>query len=155
MSENKQSDWQWWGGAHEEVCTYGPCDTKEEIIAEAVADGIGEFQAEDGSWKLGVHVCEARKDPLRLCDWIGDADELLERAEESLGDSDRASEHDDPPYFDCTKDQQADLENRIKAACNDWQTAHGLVFTTWTFSASRNHEYVVVDHPSPVSGASS
>ena len=149
MGKQATNDWQWWGGVHEEVCTYGPCSTKEEVIAEAVDDGIGEFQSEDGSWKIGVHVCEARKDPLRLANWIMEVDELLEHAEESVADSDRASEYDDPPFFDCTKDQKADLEQRIKAACDDWQTAHGLVFKTWTFSSSRNHEHIVVDHPQP------
>ncbi|SDG35396.1 hypothetical protein [Pelagibacterium luteolum] len=145
MSTN---EWKWWGGVDEEVCTYGPFDTKEDVIAEAAADGTGEFQDENGNWKIGVHVVEARKDPLRLADWIGDADELMERAEESVSDSDRASsEHDEPPYFECSKDQEADLERRIKAACDEWQAEHKLTFTTFTFSASRNHEYVVVDHP--------
>lgn len=137
--------WKWWGGVDEEVCTYGPCETKEQVIAEAVADGAGEFQAEDGTWKVGVHVVEARKDPLRLADWIVDIDDLLERAEDRVSDSDRSSEYDNPPYFDCTKAQQDDLANRIKAACDDWQTAHGLTFITWTFSATRNHEHVVVE----------
>lgn len=142
-------EWQWWGGTDEEVCIYGPCATREQVIAEAVSDGIGEFQDEDGAWKVGIHLCEARKDGLRLADWIMEIDELLERADESVSDSDRSSENDDPPYFDCTKDQQEDLERRIKAACDEWQSAHGLVFKTWTFSASRKHEHVVVDAARP------
>lgn len=142
---NELHGWKWWGGPDEEVCIYGPFDTKEEVIAEAVSDGTGEFQAEDGSWKVGVHVCEARKDGLRLADWIMGAFELLERADESVSDSDRASENDDPPYFDTTKDQQDDLERRLKSACDEWQTAHGLVFKTFTFSAARKHEHIVVD----------
>lgn len=156
MSEQKHTPggWQWWGGTNEEVCTYGPHATKEAVIAEAMSERTGEFQAEDGSWKIGVYVCEARKDPLRLADWIDDAEFILDHAEDSVGDSDRASEYDDPPFFDCTKDQQADLELRIKAACDDWQTAHGLVFKTWTFSASRSHEYVVVDLPEPIEALS-
>ena len=150
MSEQKHTpEWQWWGGADEEVCIYGPCATRDEVIAEAVSDRMGEFQAEDGSWKIGVHVCEARKDPLRLADWIDDAEYQLERADERVSDSDRASENDDDGYFGCSTEQAKDLERRLKAACDDWQAAHGLVFNTWTFSASRKHEYVVVDHPEP------
>lgn len=149
-----QGGWQWWGGLHQEVCIYGPCTTREQVIEEAVADGTGEFQAQDGSWKIGVHVCEARKDSLKLSDWIGAIDDILEQADERVSDSDRSSEHDDLPYFDCTQDQQVDLEARIKAACDEWQAAHGLVFKTWTFSASRKHEHVVVDHPKATGGAS-
>ncbi len=142
------SPWQWWGGVDEEVCIYGPHETRDEVIAEATSDGIGEFQAEDGTWKISIHVCEARKDSLWLSDWIMEIDELLERADEAVSDSDRASEHDDPPYFDCKKEHQADLERRIKAACDEWQAANNLFFKTWTFSASRNHEHVVIDLPS-------
>lgn len=141
-----RAGWQWWAGSGDECYTVGPCDSRDDAISEATGECLGEFE-QDGEWKLSFHICEARKDPLNLSDWIMDIDELLERAEESVGDSDRASEYDDPPYFDCTKEQQADLERRIKLACDDWQKAHGLVFTTWTFSASRNHEQVVVDHP--------
>lgn len=43
----------------------------------------------------------------------------------------------------------ADLERRVKAACDAWQAAHGLVFTCTSFSSSRNHEHVVVLHPLP------
>lgn len=148
-----QGEWQWWGGTNEEVCIYGPCASKEDVVAEAVSDGIGEFQAEDGSWKIGVHVCEARKDPLRLADWIADADDILDRADERVSDSDRASEYDNDGFFECSKEQMADLDRRLKAACDDWQAAHGLVFKTWTFSASRKHEYVVADHPNDAEAA--
>lgn len=146
MADNDKG-WQWWGGHDEEVCIYGPCETRQSVIDEATDDGIGAFKAEDGSWKIGVHVLEARKDGLRLADWIGDADEILERADEAVLDSDRASENDDDGFFNCTKEQQADLDRRLKQACNEWQEANNLNFETWSFSASRNHEYVVVDHP--------
>jgi hypothetical protein len=141
-----EGEWKWWGGTNQEVCTWGPCDTREQAIAEGIEDGCGEFQDETGKWKIGFHIVEARNDPLRLSDWI-DTEAALERAGESVGDSDRASENDDGDYFGATREQQADLEKRIKAACDDWQTANGLVFETWTFSSSRNNEYVVVDAP--------
>lgn len=144
-SIRNQGEWQWWGGIDEEVCIYGPHETRQAVIDEAVSDGSGEFQAEDGSWRVGVHICEARKDPLMLADYLMDIDDLVERADEAVSDSDRASENQDGAYFDCTTEQPSDLEKRIKAACDEWQTAHNLVFQTWTFSASRNHEHVVVD----------
>lgn len=139
-------EWKWWGGTDEEVCTWGPYDTRDEVIQAGIEDGCGEFQDESGKWKIGFHIVEARKDHLRLSDWI-DADRALERADESVADSDLASEYDDGGYFDCTTEQQRDLERRIKSACDEWQDHHGLAFKTWTFSASRNNEYVVVDAP--------
>lgn len=145
---NANDGWAWWSGHDEEWMNCGPCDTREEAIEEARQDACGEFQDEaDGKWKVSVYVVEARQDPLRLADWI-ETDRLLERAEESLYDSDRVSgEHDDGPWFECTKEQEADLAARIKRACDEWQEAHGLVFTSQTFSASRNHDHVVVPHP--------
>lgn len=142
------SEWKWWAGTNEEWMQIGPCDTREQAIAEAQYDASGEFtDDEDGRWKVGFHVVEARQDPLRLADWIG-LPNLLERADESLVDSDRVScEYDDGPWFEATPAQEADLIERIRQACDDWQTAHGLTFKTQTFSDSRNAEYVVVPHP--------
>lgn len=127
--------------------THGPCATRDEAIEDARLDACGEFQDEDGTWKVGVHVVEARQDPLRLADWI-DVERMLECAEDQLAESDRVSyEHDDGPWFEATKEQEADIVKRIERACDEWQAAHGLVFTCRTFSASRNHESVVVPHP--------
>lgn len=141
------SQWNWYGGYNDEVCVYGPCESKEDIIAEAVDDRTGEFQDDSGSWKIGIHISEARNDPLRMADWI-DADHLLNRAEEAIYESDRVcGDYDDGIVFECTPGQELDLQKRIKAACDEWQEAHGLVFTVRTFSHIRNHEYVVVDAP--------
>lgn len=136
--------WQWFAGAScEEYMTIGPCETREQVIAEAIQDGFGEYLDETVNppkWMNRFHICEARNDPLRLADWIG-TELLLERAEESISDSDRAScEYDDGPYFEVTPEQESDLTRRIAQACDEWQAAHGLVFTCNTFSAVRNDE---------------
>jgi hypothetical protein len=146
---NDNKGWVWWAGDSDEWLSSGPHATREEAIAEATGECIGEFQDEkdDSKWKLGFHIVEARQDPLRLADWIR-ADTLLERADEDISDSDRiSSEHEEGPWFEATPEQEADLAARVKAACDEWQAAHGLTFKTQTFSATRNREYVVVDHP--------
>lgn len=144
-----ESSWQWWAGTDEEWCTVGPKDSREAIIQAATTDCLGEFQDEEGRWKLGFHIVEARQDPLRMADWI-EADDLLDRAEDSVADSDRVtSEYDDGPYFECTPAQKKDYRERIERACDEWQAAHGLVFTCLTFSHTRKNEHVVVDHPTP------
>ncbi|KQQ72965.1 hypothetical protein ASF70_15995 [Rhizobium sp. Leaf321] len=140
-----EAKWQWWAGSTKEWCTVGPEDTREAIIQAATNDSLGEFQHEEGGWNLGFYIVEARQDPLRLADWI-ESDELLERAEESMADSDRtSSENDDGPWFECTQEQGKDLEERVKRACDEWQAAHGLKFTCSTFSHTRNQEHVIVE----------
>ncbi len=37
----------------------------------------------------------------------------------------------DDPIFDCTKEQQKDLEARLKRAADEWQSVHSLRFTQW------------------------
>lgn len=144
---NTQGEWLWWGGNDEEFYTYGGYAFKEAVIEEALHDKSGEFQDENGVWKIELHICEARQDPLRFADWL-DIDQIIDWAEGSLADSDRVStEHDDGTQFDLNEAQKEDLEARIHEACDAWQVAHGLIFNTNTFSKIRNHEYLVLDHP--------
>lgn len=147
MSRKTEGEWGWWAGTNEEWMTVGPCATREHAIDEMVQDGSGEFldnSQDPPVWKNSIYVCEARQDPLRLADWIG-ADWILERADESLADSDRVScEHDDGPWFEATPEQEEDLKERLKRACDEWQEAHGLSFTSQTFSHSRNAESLIV-----------
>jgi hypothetical protein len=139
--------WGWWSGTSEEVYTHGPFDTKDEALEAARQDASGEFQAEDGTWLVHVYFCEATNPPLRLADWIG-ADQLIERAEEEIADSDRTDyEFDEGPFFDVKPDQEKDLITRIEAACDDWQKDHGLIFTCRTFAAVRNNGDIALPHP--------
>lgn len=143
-----ESPWQWWAGSDEEWCTVGPESTREDIIQAATNDSLGEFEHEGGGWNLSFHIIEARQDPLRLADWI-EADRLLERADEGVSDSDRvSSEYDDGPWFECTQEQEKDLVERVKRACDEWQAAHQLVFSCATFSHVRNKEHVIFELPS-------
>lgn len=138
--------WKWYSGNDEEHFSLGPFETRQDAIDTARDDACGEFQDVDGSWKVGIHLVEARKESLRLSEWI-DVERMIERADEDVGESDRASENDDPPYFDIGPAYAAVLERRIKAVVDAWQKSSGLTFDTYTFSAMRNPEYVVVPHP--------
>lgn len=131
----------WWHSRYEDSVCSGPFATRDEAISAAVADG-GYASEEDGREVHRFWICEARNEPLRLADWIS-ADTLLERADESVIESDRAcSEFDDGLFFEATPEQDADLAKRIKAACDEWQAAHGLTFTCNTFSHVWNQEQV-------------
>ncbi len=156
-SETSNLAWEWWASRDAEIYRIGPCKSRDEVIAEATHAGEGiEGTAEDGSHIVTFYIVEAQRGNLRLADWIG-AEDALERADESVADSDvTGSEADEPPYFKATPDQEADLAARLRRACDDWQEAHGLTFTCATFSASRNEETITVPDPyAPVSSVGS
>lgn len=140
--------WAWYAsGDGGEFFMVGPCATREDAIAEAIADRLGETEDVDEetgepAWFLCFEIAECRNRPVPLADWIG-AERLLERADEEICDSDRrGSEFDDDTVFDVTPEQSADLISRIRRACDEWQAAHGLVFTVNTFEAMRKSETV-------------
>ena len=126
------AEWKWYVGQGGERFDAGPLDSREEAIEQ----GREEYNGE------AFDICEAKQDPLKVSDWI-DADRILEWAEEQVGDSDRICfEFDEPPYFPVKPEQEKDLTERIKRACDEWQAAHGLVFKVSTFSAARSHETI-------------
>lgn len=144
-----ETPWRWYAGENEEVLTVGPFPSREAVVREAAGQRLGEFLDEaDGSWKLAFHVVEARQDPLRLSAYV-DAERLLEDAENSLESSDRMTELDEGPIFECSVGQQADLEAHVRRACDDWQARHGLTFRVKSFSHSRNGERLVVKGERP------
>lgn len=113
---------------------FGACATREE----AIEDGKDEY---DGSF----FVCRASNPPLRLADWIN-ADDVLERADEQIADSDRVGgEWDEGPWFEASPEQAADLAARLREACDDWQAAHGLVFTCRTLADISTPELVTIE----------
>lgn len=142
MTDNAtKAEWGWWAGRDDEWFTFGPEPTREAAIESAIQDGCGEYEY-GGRTHHSFHIVEAKQEPLRLADWIG-VSWMLEQAEERLMDSDRVcSEYDDGPWFEATKEQEADLATMLKAACDAWQAKHDLTFTCSTFSHARNHEYV-------------
>lgn len=54
-------EWGWWSGSSDEHFSCGPCDTKAEAVAEALAqDAIYEDEREGGVIVDLVHVIEAK-----------------------------------------------------------------------------------------------
>lgn len=137
----KTGVWQWWASRDAEIYTVGPEDSREAIIQAARGDELG-FNDDEGAEMLTFYIVEARQDPLQLSTWVPDdmAERLLELADESYQNTETLCEVDEPPFFPCSDAQRADLQKRIEQACADWQAAHGLVFRTKTFTATRNEE---------------
>jgi hypothetical protein len=143
----RETPWKWYAGQNDEWFALGPFDTREELLKQAEGERLGEFFDDtDGAWKLAFHVVEARSDSLRLADYV-DVESLLERADERLESSDRMTEVDEGPIFDCSPEEQLDLELRIKGTCNRWQAIHGVKFHVKSFSHTRNGERVALSRP--------
>ena len=142
-TESTTDGWGWWASADADNYTVGPEPTRQAVIQAAVDDELGYDDRPENDPRCVFHICEARQDPICLSDWI-QANRILERADDNLSGSDRVSEYDEPPYFDVTREQEADLIRRLKTACDEWQDAHGLVFVMHQFSDSRNEETVTV-----------
>lgn len=136
------NEWRWWCSSDAE--TYqGPHFTREDAIAAGLDYSMGEHRDESGKLMCHFYIAEARQAPLLLSDWI-DVERMIIDADETLSESDRtAAECDEGPFFEVSSEQHNDLEARIKAACNEWQKAHALVFTCKTFSDSRNQETIL------------
>lgn len=145
--DDEDDGWAWYASDGGEFFRIGPCATREDAIAEAISDSLGEEEdldpkTSDPFWLLRFTVAECRNRPLQLSDWI-DAEHVLELAEERLTDSDRrACEFDDDTVFEVTPEQEKDLIARLRRACDEWQAAHGLVFTCQTFEAMRHEESI-------------
>lgn len=139
-----QTGWSWWTSQDAETYTEGPFASRAEAVEAGMNYCMGEHVDERGTRMLRFYITEARQAPLNLGDWI-DVDDIIQRAEEQLSESDRtAAECDEGPFFDYPGETFADLEARIKQACTDWQAAHSLIFTCKTFSASRSEETICV-----------
>ena len=123
-----ENGWLWFSGSNDEHFS-GTHNTRDQAIAEL--DGFGGF------------IVEARQDPLRLADCI-DAALILESAED---DAEQCSNEYGDRIFSCSEDQLDDLQARLKTACDEWQSAHGIVFTPYCFTSTRNAEKIAPDAP--------
>jgi len=126
--QNATDGWLWFSGSNDENYS-NTHNTREHAIAEL--DGHGGY------------IVEARQDPMRMANYI-DADSLFESAEE---DASEFSNGDGDPIFECTRDQQSDLQDRLRQACDKWQEDHELVFKPWCFTDTRNSEKIAPDEP--------
>lgn len=128
-----EKNWKWYSGNNNEIYSCGPFDTREEAIDEA----RGQYGDD-----VGVHVAEAYKEPLKLSSYISRdlVETLLEHAEECVADL--ADEYGEHVTFDVSGEQQKDLRAMLTATVNAWQEKHGLKFTTWCFTDTRNEEYI-------------
>lgn len=126
MSE--KDDWSWWVGHDDERYTT-ECGSRDEAVQVAK----NEYD--------GGYICEAKKPSNIKISRYFDGHMFAENAEDSASE-----DHGDPEggdeIFKITPDQRKDMQIMVRAAMDAWQEKHGLTFTGFQFSASRNHEHI-------------
>lgn len=70
-----------------------------------------------------------------------DCSRFIEDAEERAEDY-NTYEWGDHIIFDCSKEQEVDLEKMVRATIDEWQKKHNLNFRGNLFQSTRNQEYV-------------
>lgn len=154
------NEWKWYAGTDDERFDIGPCDTRDQVIAEALAQRIGEVSEEVSEdvtdpetgvltnrlYRHRFYVLEAvPHGPVELDGYFDAAnwfDELENGPLADLGDSDG-----NPMLADITKAQGADLTDRIQAVIRQWQVDHNITISAWAFAQSAKAEFV--DLPAP------
>lgn len=126
MTDTANAQW-WW--SHDDERFDGPFNTREAAIAEAEVS----FGTDDG-----FYICQATKSAEKLSGHF-DAADLIERAND---ESAEFMGEDGDPLFDPNADQEADLQEIVRAAIDAWQEKHKLVFTQWCFDWQGRSEWI-------------
>jgi len=127
MTDTANAQW-WW--RHDGERFDGPFDTREAAIAEAEVN----FGTDDG-----FYICQATKPTGAKLSKHFEADYFIEQSNE---DSAEFMGEDGDPLFDPNADQEADLQEIVRAAIDAWQEKHKLVFTQWCFDWQGPSEWI-------------
>jgi hypothetical protein len=142
----KHTEFNWYASADAEVYKIKE-DSREAVILAAKAERMGESYDESGNPCLRFYICEASKYDLRIADYAirSDKDELFEDIEENASQWDFGNpDGGSGDIFACSDKARADLVERLKAACEQWQVDHKLSWESWAFAISRNEETIVI-----------
>lgn len=144
--------WHWWATTDEENFQIGPCTTREAVIAQALGDEIGAYDATDGKvdeegnsvapeWRCSFHIAEAKDYNIDLARFF-DLEQWFEWASESMDDNNCGSDDDGEwhPLDEISQEQKANLDAAIKATIRNWQKHHALPLRSYWFAQTRNEE---------------
>ncbi|MFN3833761.1 MAG: hypothetical protein ACK4SQ_16165 [Allorhizobium sp.] len=140
------TEFYWYASADAEIYKIRE-DSREAVISAAKADRLGQSFDDDGNPCLRFYICEASKYDLRIADYAipSDKDELFENIEEDASQWDFGNpDGGSGDIFACSDKARADLLDRLKATCEQWQVDHKLSWESWAFAISRNEETIVV-----------
>jgi len=135
--------WQWYATIDEEHYTVGPAPTREAIIAEAKGDSLGEDQDQDGTWHLRFMIAECQENNVDLAKFF-DVNRWLENIGQIMDDNmcGANEDGDNHPLEEIDKEQQEDLQTRVRATIRQWQKDNGLRLKSYWFAATRYDENI-------------
>jgi hypothetical protein len=138
------SAFKWYASSDGEICTIGPCDSREEVIAEAELEELGLRQGENGGPDvLHFHIVEASLDLVDISQHLN-IDNVACGLCESI-DEEHAFDGDEYPSEDAwTSEQEKDLELHLRAAVAAWQLRHAIEIQPNKFTRERNQEEVTL-----------
>ncbi|AZV00365.1 hypothetical protein psul1_p57 [Paracoccus phage vB_PsuS_Psul1] len=119
IEELTASQTAWFSSNDEEIWHGGPYDTREEAEAGAKAE----------EHRL---IVRATKGPIRVSRFF-DQESFIEQAEEALYD---VANEDGDPLLDFLPEVNLDMQERVRAAIDEWQIAHRLSPVAWRFDSS-------------------
>lgn len=134
------ADWNWYASESGETYEVGPCATREQAIAGALYDELG---LHDDHSACTFTVAEATQPHLQIGHII-DVRRSIEEAEDGGQWSEYIGEGGDGLVDNVTSDQWADLDQRLLAAADEWQAAHGIIIKACAFGDLRNEERITV-----------
>lgn len=142
------SAWKWWASDDEERYTIGPCDTRDEVIKEAIDSELGAWGTgnHDDPHRCTFYITEAKHDPIDLSKHLN-LDLMIDHMCESLDE-----EHGDPDGYTQPSEQlkpedMADLKISIESAVKRWQERRCIKINPFMFSDCRNREQIEHVYP--------
>lgn len=136
--------WNWWaafdGGEH---FTIGPDSSREEVIIQAIADGVGEYSDDDVNWRTSFTIAECRDNHVDLARFF-EVDDWLETVWERMDDNNCGGNEDggQHPLEELSSQDTLDLEACVRSAIRHWQERKGLKLHSYWFAGMRNHEEI-------------
>lgn len=135
----------WYAGRDEEVLPIGPCDSREQVISEAISS---EVWSENDDGTCVIFIGKYVKQRVNLSKYF-DAEDFLERTSERMDDNGDGSNEDGDhhPINEISGADTADLEIAVREAIWKWQRDKGLQLKCWWMDSVGGEEVVTVPLP--------
>jgi hypothetical protein len=138
MKMSQEAEWKWWASSNEEDYTVGPCDSKQQAIAEAVSNELGYNFSRKDKHVMTFHVVEARKAEGRLSEMFDGYDWLLDLDENKLADEYNEWNDSGP----CEHIDATTVTAVVRNALREWEDREGVRLKLYRFADCRNGEWV-------------
>lgn len=133
-----EQEWGWWASSNEEDYTIGPCDTRDQAIAEAISSEVGYDYSRKDKHVMKFHVIEARKAEGRLSEMFDGAEWLDDLEGNKLYDEYNEWSDTGP----CEHIDAYAVTAVVQNALKEWEDREGVRVKLYRFAECRNAEWV-------------